>query len=173
MFVNLTDVFRDEDKTVTMQIEPETEQVMIGGETFPVTGKKPLHLILSNVGKGEARITGSGEITFLVRCSRCLKEVEETLEFQFDRTVFAPDRMASAEESDDQGYMNGYQMDVEDLLYNEIVINWPMKVLCREDCKGICNRCGANLNHGDCGCDRTEPDPRMAAIRDIFKNASQ
>ncbi len=70
MFVNLTDVFRDEDKTVTMQIEPETEQVMIGGETFPVTGKKPLHLILSNVGKGEARITGSGEITFLARWRR-------------------------------------------------------------------------------------------------------
>ncbi len=168
MFVNLTDVFRDEDKTVTMQIEPETEQVMIGGETFPVTGKKPLHLILSNVGKGEARITGSGEITFLARCSRCLKEVEETLEFQFDRTVFAPDSMASAEESDDQGYMNGYQMDVEDLLYNEIVINWPMKVLCRPDCRGICRQCGQDLNTGTCDCDTFVPDPRMAVIKDIF-----
>ena len=168
MFVNLTDVLRDEDKTVTMQIEPELEQVTISKETFPVTGKKPLHLTLSNVDKGKARITGSGEITFLMRCSRCLKDVEKTLELEFDRTVFSPDRIASTEESDDQEYMNGYQMDVEDLLYHEIVINWPMKVLCRPDCRGICRQCGQDLNTGTCDCDTFVPDPRMAVIRDIF-----
>ena len=51
-----------------------------------------------------------------------------------DRTVYAPDRMPSPEDGDDQEYMNGYQMDVEELLRNEIVINWPMKILCRPDC---------------------------------------
>ena len=44
-----------------------------------------------------------------------------------------------------------------------------MKVLCKDNCKGICSRCGANLNKGDCGCDTWVPDPRMAAIQDIFK----
>ena len=168
MFVNLTDVLRGEDKTVTMQVEPETEQVTIGKETFPVTGKTPFELTLSNIAKGKAQVTGSGKITFRMRCSRCLKDVEKTLQLQFDRTVFSPDRVPSSEESDDQEYMNGYQMNVEDLLYSEIVINWPMKVLCRPDCRGICRQCGQDLNTGTCDCDTFVPDPRMAVIKDIF-----
>ena len=168
MFVNLTDVFRDEDKTVTIQAEPEMEQVTIGGETFSVTGKMPFQLTLTNIGKGKVQVTGGGEITFSMRCSRCLKDMEKTLKFQFDRTVFSPDRMASPEENDDQGYMDGYQMNVEDLLYNEIVINWPMKILCKPDCRGICCQCGQDLNTGTCGCDIFVPDPRMAVIKDIF-----
>lgn len=168
MFVNLTDVLRGVDKTVTMQIEPELEQVTIGGMTFPVINKMPLQLTFTNVDKGKAQVTGSGEITFSMCCSRCLKDVEKTLEFQFERTVFSPDRMASPDADDDQGYMNGYQMDVEELLYNEIVINWPMKVLCKPDCRGICRQCGQDLNTGTCDCDTFVPDPRMAVIRDIF-----
>ena len=61
-------------------------------------------------------------------------------------------------------------MDTDRLVYDEILIGFPMKVLCREDCRGICAVCGANLNEGECGCDRTVPDPRMAVIRDIFNN---
>ena len=64
--------------------------------------------------------------------------------------------------------MTGSNLDVDRLIYDEILVNWPMKVLCREDCKGICRKCGTNLNYKPCSCDRTEPDPRMAAIQDVF-----
>ncbi|MDE7017325.1 MAG: DUF177 domain-containing protein, partial [Lachnospiraceae bacterium] len=59
-------------------------------------------------------------------------------------------------------------LDVEGLLNNEIIINWPRKVLCRPDCKGICLQCGKDLNVGSCECDTFVPDPRMAVIKDIF-----
>ena len=55
-----------------------------------------------------------------------------------------------------------------ELVYSEILVNWPLRVLCKEDCKGICSICGKNLNHGTCDCDHTDLDPRMAQIRDIF-----
>ncbi len=168
MFVNLTDVLRDEDKTVTMRIEPEIEEVTVGGETFPVISKMPFNLTLTNIGKGKAQVTGSGEITFLMHCSRCLKDVERTLNISVDRTVLSPDMITSPEQSDDQEYVNGYQMDIEELLYSEIVINWPMKVLCKPDCRGICRLCGQDLNTGTCDCDTFVPDPRMAVIKDIF-----
>ena len=64
--------------------------------------------------------------------------------------------------------MEGYHLDIDGLINNEILLNWPMKVLCNESCKGICKVCGKNLNEGDCGCDDLFPDPRMAAIKDIF-----
>lgn len=168
MFVNLTDVLRDEDKTVTMQTEPEIEEVTVGGETFPVISKMPFDLTLTNIGKGKAQVTGSGEITFLMHCSRCLKDVERTLNISVDRTVLSPDMITSPEQCDDQEYVNGYQMDIEELLYSEIVINWPMKVLCKPDCRGICRLCGQDLNTGTCNCDTFVPDPRMAVIKDIF-----
>ena len=62
---------------------------------------------------------------------------------------------------------------VNSLVYEEILLGFPMKVLCQEDCKGICKVCGANLNQGECGCVRTEPDPRMSVIRDIFNNVKE
>ena len=77
------------------------------------------------------------------------------------------------EEPEEQAYIDGYTLDVDALVRDELFVHMPMKVLCRSDCKGICNRCGANLNHGTCGCDVTELDPRMAVIRDIFRNANQ
>ena len=64
--------------------------------------------------------------------------------------------------------MEGEQLNPEVLVRNELLINWPIRVLCKDDCKGICSRCGANLNVTACNCDTEQADPRMAAIRDIF-----
>ena len=72
----------------------------------------------------------------------------------------------SAEE--EYNFIEKDHLNVDTLVQNELLINWPIRVLCKEDCKGICSRCGANLNHGECGCDREALDPRMAAIKDIF-----
>ena len=71
-------------------------------------------------------------------------------------------------ELDEQPFLNGYNLDVDQLVCNELLLSLPMKVLCREDCKGICNRCGANLNIETCDCDTRALDPRMSVIQDIF-----
>lgn len=169
MFLNLTDVLINEDKVISKQIDAELTQISIGGEVFRVVCKSPIQFTFTNIGKGKARIDGTGEISFAMNCDRCLKSVEEKLRLVFSREVFAPDMIDSAsDEKDDQRFMEGYQLNVEDLLKNEIVINWPMKVLCKPDCKGICRQCGKDLNTGTCECDTFVPDPRMAVIKDIF-----
>jgi len=50
------------------------------------------------------------------------------------------DADASEEEMDEADYMKGFQLDIDKMVYDEILVNWPMKVLCREDCKGICKK---------------------------------
>ena len=45
----------------------------------------------------------------------------------------------------------------------------PVKILCKEDCKGICSVCGSNLNEGECGCDRFVPNAAFAGLSDLFK----
>ena len=169
MFVNLTDVLTKEGKTVTMQAEPELTEVTIGDEVFPVKDKTPVNLTFTNIGKGKAQITGDAKMTFAMNCDRCLKPVDKTLELVFDREVYASDMLDSLPDgSADQEFMDGCQLDVDDLLSIEIVINWPMKILCKPDCLGICRQCGKDLNTGTCDCDTFVPDPRMALIKDIF-----
>lgn len=171
MFINLTEVLTSEDKVLSIQAEADMTEVSVGGEGFKILEKPPICLTFSNIGKGKALVEGQAGIRVAMNCDRCLKSVEEEMMLRFSREVHAPDAVpeqAEEDGSDDQSFMDGYQMNVEDLLNNEIIINWPSKVLCRPDCKGICIQCGKDLNTGACECDTFVPDPRMAVIKDIF-----
>lgn len=169
MFINLTDVLTSEDKVISVQIETDMTEVVIGSEAFKIVGKSPVSFTFTNIGKNRAAINGQVEFVFLLDCDRCLKPVEEKMALDFFREVSVSGMEEDmSEEDDDQDFMEGYQLNVNDLLNNEIMINWPMKVLCKPDCKGICPKCGKDLNTGDCECDTFVPDPRMAVIKDIF-----
>ena len=70
---------------------------------------------------------------------------------------------------EDIDYLIGFDLDVDKLIYGEILVNWPMKVLCKEDCKGVCQFCGANLNEGQCSC-KKPVDPRLEALKQLLDN---
>ena len=55
-------------------------------------------------------------------------------------------------------------LDVDELLRELFEMNFPQKILCREDCRGLCPRCGADLNTAPCTCSGTTPDPRLASL---------
>ena len=167
MLINLSDVLTSEGRVENVEAQLEMTSFDSGMGSFPVVEKLPVSFIFSNVEEGKARIQGNVKITFQAACDRCLTEVPVTLALAFDRLVTAPD-MEEDEDVDDKSFMDGYQLDVETFVYNEVIGNWPAKILCKEDCKGICPKCGQNLNMRDCGCDTFVPDPRMAVIQDIF-----
>ncbi|MBQ6886124.1 MAG: DUF177 domain-containing protein [Lachnospiraceae bacterium] len=169
MLINLTDVLTSEGKTEEQQVVIEMTSFSNGLEEYMIVEKSPLDLKISNMSKGKARVEGKAKIVLKMNCDRCLKEVDEVLNLDIFREVFAPDEIAeSTDEKGDQTFMEGYQLNVEDLINDEILLSLPMKVLCKEDCKGICRQCGKDLNEGECGCDTFVPDPRMAVIKDIF-----
>lgn len=167
MLVNLSDVLTSEGKveTATVPLEMTSFKSRLG--EFSITEKSPVAFDFTNIGEGKARVAGSLEMTFDTSCDRCLTEVPTKLVLQFDRIVTSPD-VVTEDEEDDPEFMEGYQLNVEAFVYHEILLNWPAKILCKEECKGVCPVCGQNLNIEDCGCDTFVPDPRMAAIKDIF-----
>jgi len=61
------------------------------------------------------------------------------------------------------------KFNLEEFLYSETIVSLPMKHLCSEDCKGICSKCGKNLNEGKCDCPDREIDPRLAVLADLLK----
>ena len=172
MLVNLSDVLTSEGKQVRESADLEMTSFENRMGSFEIVEKSPAAFTFTNIGNGKAKVEGSVSLRIKAQCDRCLTEVPITFNLNFDRIVASPDADTEEEEVDDLSFMEGYQLDVETFVYNEILGNWPAKILCKEDCRGICPKCGQNLNIKDCGCDTFVPDPRMAAIQDIF-NASK
>ncbi len=172
MLINLTDVLSCEEKVVKRTVETELRSFDISLGSFPLTEERPLTLVLTNLGNDKLLIEGEFAVKAQIPCDRCLTEVEVPIDVSFEKEV---DMKLSAEgridDLDETDFINGYNLDTDKLVYGELLVNWPMKTLCKPDCKGICRKCGKNLNEGPCGCDTVELDPRMAVIAEIFKNS--
>lgn len=168
MLLNLSDVFTTEGKVRQESVSLEMTSFESRLGSFSITCKQPVEFTFTNIGVQKARVEGSTEIKLSAVCDRCMEETTVILDLQFDRVVTSPEVEAEDKEADDMTYMEGYQLNVETFMYHEILENWPVKILCKDDCKGVCLKCGQNLNVRDCGCDTFVPDPRMAAIKDIF-----
>ncbi len=169
MLVNLTDVFTNEGQVQEQTVSYDADTFTSQSGTFSIKESSPVALRLSNIGQSKALVQGTAKLTFAFACDRCLQDVDYTFDLSFDTVVISPDYTGEdAEEEAASELLDGYHLNVDELIKNELLLNWPMKVLCREDCKGICKSCGKNLNDGECGCDDFVPDPRMAAIKDLF-----
>ena len=168
MYVNLTDVFTSEGKVIQKSIPIEMDEFSCRNGKYEIVSKSPVSFTFSNLGVGKVRVQGKADVTLCMNCDRCLKPVDEILHLDFEQEVFSPEVARPDSMDDDQPYMEDYQLNVEELVNTEITVNLPMKVLCKADCKGICRQCGKDLNMGSCECDAFVPDPRMAAIKDIF-----
>ena len=168
MLVNLSDVLTSEGRQMSMEVPLEMTIFKSGMGSFEIAEKSPVSFTFTNIEPEKAKVEGNVKLTFRTNCDRCLTEVPTILDLTFERIVTSPEVAAEDEDADDLSFMDGYQLDVETFVYNEIIGNWPAKILCKEDCKGLCPVCGQNRNVRDCGCDTFVPDPRMAVIQDIF-----
>ncbi len=167
MLVNLTDVFSSVEKVVKKDFTLDMDTFTYSKDKYPVVFKEPVSMTFTNIGVGKVLVEGGGKLLFDMKCDRCLTAVPYEMDLQFSYEVFSPEKAGEAED-DEQNFMEGYELNVVNLVNNEILMSWPMKVLCKPQCKGICTVCGKDLNTGECGCDTFVPDPRWAALKDIF-----
>jgi uncharacterized protein len=171
MIINLSEIMSVKDNVKHIQAPIELKNFCIEGMEYPFADKSYVELTLSHVGERQVRVEGEAKISLLIPCNRCLEEVENGFELKFSKELdFNLDSEDRIKELDETNYISGYNLDVDLLVYDEILIDFPMKVLCDENCKGICRECGTNLNKSNCSCKEADPDPRMSRIRDIFNN---
>lgn len=133
--------------------------------------------------RGSAEIWNAGDCLLVraklegeawVQCSRCLTPFKLPLSVSFEEEF----REGSAEEEvpreDEENlavatYYEGDVIDLTDSLRDSILLELPMKPLCRPDCAGLCPTCGANLNEGPCSCEKSHTvDPRLAALQKLL-----
>ena len=171
MLINLSDVLSEQHKTIDETVKLDMDFIDLRSGKYPILDKEPVHVVVKHIERRQLEINISSKVVVLIPCDRCLEDVR--VELNIDSTKHVDLELSDAELPegfDESDYIEGYHLDVDKLLFNEILIGWPTKVLCRENCKGICNVCGQNLNKGTCDCEDTGLDPRMSVVRDLFKN---
>ena len=170
MQIHLSDIADSEGKKIQITSELELEKISFQLGEFPILQKSPVELTIINTGDRVLELEGQGNVTVGIPCDRCLEEVSVEIPYSIKRKLDMKqsdcDRVKNLDEND---YLTGMDLDVDRLVYLEVLMSWPLKVLCKDDCKGICSQCGKNLNKGPCGCTEEPKDPRMAAISDIFR----
>ena len=124
-------------------------------------------------------ITAMGRFNTRIRlnCSRCLQPFETPLNSTFDVTYIHQlpesvdpllhDEVELQAEEIGMIQFSGNEIDLQDAVQEEVVMALPMTTLCRSDCKGLCTRCGADLNQGDCGCDRKVSNPQFEILKNL------
>ena len=109
-------------------------------------------------------VEGTGSVGICMPCSRCLEPVELSVDFKLNEKFGN-----NAGDDEEIETFSGDSIDLSSAVMRNILAVMPMKVVCSDDCKGLCPVCGQNLNVKDCGCDTTYVDPRFESLRSLLK----
>ena len=139
---------------------------LLYGESYPVSEPVLAEGAVRNTA-GVLVMTGSLHTTIHGVCDRCAADFDRFVEFPLDVVLVTE---LSNEENEDEWVfpLEGDSADLEDIIRTVFVLNLDSKLLCKEDCKGLCCRCGKNLNDGPCNCQK-ELDPRFAALKQLLE----
>jgi len=171
-----------EQGTLNMEFEEPSE-------TFPVLAEMsdggacqfigPVTTTLS-AEKFGAMVEVTGHVTARARlsCGRCLQEFETPLASHFTLTyqqgephtdIGDPGQQELELTAEDMGliYFQGDAINLKNEIQAQVVLAFPIRALCKPNCRGMCSKCGADLNTAECGCDRSPPDGQFAALKDL------
>jgi uncharacterized protein len=121
----------------------------------------------------DIRLTGEVSTTLESACARCLEPVIQEVDRKFD-LLYRPLGVDAGKEeisvTSAEAEISYYQSEsllLEDVVREQVLLALPLRVICREDCKGLCPHCGKNLNLEQCSCAEPIEDPRWAALKEI------
>lgn len=156
-------------KTIRLQIEVPPHEMK--DETGEVIVAEPLRLELALTGNGFAILAeGTVKANVQLSCARCLKPFTSSIEAPFHETYYpAGSEQVNHEDKYEWVPFKNQVIDLKPEILRSILLMLPMKAVCSQDCRGLCQTCGHNLNNGDCNCER-ELDPRMAVLQDLFQD---
>lgn len=112
-------------------------------------------------------MTGAITTRLYGTCDRCAREFEQDVEIPIDAILVTE---LQDEENEEEWVfpLEGDSADLDDIVRTVFVLNMDSKLLCKPDCRGLCCRCGKNLNDGPCACQK-EPDPRFAVLQQLLE----
>jgi uncharacterized protein len=155
--------------------EPEQEinRTLARGTLHEYLVKAPLEVWVSYYRAGtEIFINGTLDAATTAACSRCAEDFDLSSHRRF-RYVLAPKVMSDKSdfalraEDLEFSFYQGDEIDLTPLIREQALLAMAERPLCREECRGLCPQCGANLNQADCGCVIGGLEPRLTALQNL------
>jgi uncharacterized protein len=152
MLIDITTISRSTGASLTIEAEISPKELALAfqGKVFD----QPLFFsgMLQNTGKGVFSLTGAFRTRYSTDCARCLGPASINIEAPLSEQ-FLSGQAAAEQGPGSEGYRySSHAIDIGQALRDNLVLALPQRLLCREDCPGICPECGKNLNEGTCGC---------------------
>lgn len=166
MIIDLNPMLRGEVNVIDIDFVLTPE--IIEDVTFE-SGARVFGKITNNAGY--MRLTLKAELPYVGECARCLDTVRGIFSLDFERTVVAEGMVSDErlEESVDEYIVaDDGKLVLDDAVREELLIDFPRKLLCSEDCEGLCPKCGKPKKEGDCGCVTKEIDPRLEVLKKLL-----
>ena len=98
-------------------------------------------------------------------CDRCSTDFTREMDMLFEHKLA---QTLVDDGNDDYIETPDFKLELDDIVISDILLSLPQKNLCKDDCKGLCQICGKNLNEGDCSCEKREIDPRLEMLKQFM-----
>ncbi|RJQ31073.1 MAG: DUF177 domain-containing protein [Actinobacteria bacterium] len=160
--IDVSEILKSEGLSKNLKDEVELEPLEFREEVLQLK-HVTLSLNLTNVGLG---ILVKGNLTgiLLAQCNRCLAEFEHEINIKLDELF-----KKNLKEQEEDLAVTDNKINLGPIIDQSIILGIPIKLLCRDDCKGLCARCGKNLNRETCQCKQAPIDVRWDKLKEYFK----
>lgn len=154
------------------EVSIEPQEIDLNGENFSLN--KPVRVIGEVVKKiAQTNVKGNISAGLKLECARCLQAIEKNVDIPFESVFVTAENYTQAKEAQvgtedlDVAVFEGDKIDLTELVREQILLSLPEQIFCQEDCRGLCEKCGANRNLINCNCIEKEVDPRWAALKNL------
>jgi len=162
-------LLQDPSLSVPVKDTWQVPEVKVGEEVYPCLSDWEIEGSLRSVSGEAVVFDGTVKTVIRMNCARCNKPVVYPMEVTIRQRFIKEGSEADVSEEDfDYLYISNDRVDLDDTILYEVQLGVPMRVFCREDCKGLCPICGKDLNEGPCNCQEDDSDPRWDALKDLF-----
>ena len=165
MVINFSDLLSKKNRKKQISLSFELEPFEFEGEEIRAIEKVDVEGVA--ISENDVIVIEASIKTKLkLNCSRCLDTFIYPIDIDIEERFTNNDR----NKSEDVIYVKGDDIDVTEIVENAIISSLPIKRLCKEDCKGLCQACGANLNNETCECENIDVDVRLAGLKAFFND---
>lgn len=162
-------LLQDPSLRISVETILEPEVVKVGEDTYPCLEPWKVKGELVNVSGEAILFEGSVSTSIQMRCARCNEPVIVPIDVTIHQRFIKEGSENDVPEEDfDYLIIENDRVDLDDTILYEVQLGVPMRVFCKEDCKGLCPICGKNLNVDSCNCQEDDSDPRWDALKDLF-----
>lgn len=163
MLLSLKDIFVNDGMKSDYNYTESLSDIELYG-VYPF--KSPVSVNATIVNKtGLVTLDIDAEFLYSRPCDRCYVDVDTKMKLHFTHRLV---ESLEGDYNDEYIETTDYKLDLSELVTTDILLSLPSKYLCKGDCQGLCQKCGHNLNLGECDCDKREIDPRLEALKELL-----